>query len=426
MTPIATDLSSFGWRRVTIAVFVLSLFVRLLFVLVQESYHIFDIYFFAGDSVLYDDLARSLISGGGYSFKGRPTAVVAPGYPLFLAALYALGIGSTLAVGVVQCVLGAATCAIIAVIGRYVAGDRAGLIAGVLAATYVHLVWWTGYILTETLFVWFVVAAFAALVHWQRDVASDRRGLYAGLLLGFGALTRPHLIGFGIVLAVLVVFLARGQRRAALRSGAWLLLGLTIVMTPWAVRNYFVFGVPIAGSTLSGAVLYQGNSYGATGGTGGYLDARDFKPLDMGSDLGEVESNRAYSRAAWEFIRQEPASLPRLAFWKFVNQWRPTYEGSSFRNFVIFGSSYVLIAVLAIVGIVRAVRRGPSNAEWMVLAGLAFFVVLHMIVPGMIRYRLPAEPFLILLAAVTIDGIWGFLSRRGAAPGVELSASHDV
>jgi len=409
---IASPASDRLGARVLVAIFLLSLALRLLFVWVQETYHIFDIYFFAGDSVLYEGLARSLLAGEGYSFKGHPTAVVTPGYPFFLAAVHMLGADSPMSVGIVQCVVGAITCLLIAVIGNAVGGRLAGLTAGVLAATYVHFVWWTGYILTETLFVFFVVSAVVTLLQWQEDVSSIPRAFAAGLLLGLGALTRPHMVGFGVLACILIVVSARGQRRRAAASAACLVLALALVLTPWAIRNYVVFGVPIVGSTLSGAVLYQGNSPGATGGTDGYLDARDFRPLNVPPTLGEVETDRAYSRAAWQFIRDEPWSLPGLAVRKFVNMWRPTYGGASFRNILLFGGSYLLVVVLALFGILRSLKAGPGKPERILLLGLAFFVGLHLIVPGMIRYRLPAEPFLILFAAQAVQHLWAFSRRQ--------------
>ena len=391
------------FHRSLALVFLLALVVRMLFVWIQGSFHIFDIYFVASDSRLYEALAHSLLSGAGYARAGQPTALVTPAYPLFLAALHWLGIESPLGVGFVQSIIGAATCVLIAMLGRHLGGDQVAVVAGILSACYVHLIFWTGYVLTDTLFVFFLVASLVALLRWQDNLDSHLRAGFAGVLLGIGTLTRPHLAGFAILAGLWTIVIAGRRRRAAVHSGLFLLLGLTMVLAPWTLRNYRVLGVPIVGSTLGGEVLYQGNSIGATGGTGGYLDARDFRPLELPSGLTEIEVDRAYSHAAWQFMLDNPEDLPELALRKFVNMWRPTYEGSSVCNLWIFGGSYLFVVAFSLLGIARRWKNGLGQSEGLLLLCVAFLLILHLIIPGMIRYRLPAEPLLIVFAAAALQ-----------------------
>ncbi len=353
--------------RSLIFVFLLSLMIRMLFVWIQGSFHIFDMYFVASDSRLYEALAHNLLSGSGYVLDGKPTAVVTPGYPIFLAVLHWLGIETPLGVGFIQSLVGAATCVLVAIVGHYVGGARAAVVAGLLSAFYVHLIFWTGYVLTDTFFVFLVVASLAALLKWQEDVKSRFRAGLAGVLLGLGSLTRPHLIGFAVLGFTWVVITAQRRRAAAVFSGLFLLLAVAGVLAPWTVRNYQLFGVPIVGSTLAGEVLYQGNSFGATGGTGGYLDTRDFHRLELPPGLSEVEVNRSYSRAAWQFMLHQPERLPRLALTKFVNMWRPTYGGASARNLLIFGGAYLLVVAFGLVGIARLWRSGLGRGGGLLL-----------------------------------------------------------
>lgn len=43
-----------------------------------------------GDADYYDGIALNLKQGAGFSWQGKPTAVVAPGYPFFLAFIYTI------------------------------------------------------------------------------------------------------------------------------------------------------------------------------------------------------------------------------------------------------------------------------------------------------------------------------------------------
>ena len=40
------------------------------------------------DSMVYDTLAKNLVEKGEYSFEGSTTALLIPGYPIFLAGVY--------------------------------------------------------------------------------------------------------------------------------------------------------------------------------------------------------------------------------------------------------------------------------------------------------------------------------------------------
>jgi hypothetical protein len=110
------------WQKMLISIFCIACVLRVLFIWLQGSLQLFDIQFIAADSRLYDGLARSLLAGQGFAMQGQPTAFVTPGSPLFLAALYALGITIPLPIGIVQSTLGGLTCLLVAIIGVYLGG----------------------------------------------------------------------------------------------------------------------------------------------------------------------------------------------------------------------------------------------------------------------------------------------------------------
>src|SRR5205814_9519480 len=64
-----------------------------------------------------------------------------PGYPYFLGALLAATGGSVLAARIVQALLGALTCVLVARVGARWFGERAGLAAGIVLALYAPLIW---------------------------------------------------------------------------------------------------------------------------------------------------------------------------------------------------------------------------------------------------------------------------------------------
>jgi 4-amino-4-deoxy-L-arabinose transferase-like glycosyltransferase len=389
--------------RHDLVVFGIAATLRLAFVWGQTRYAWFDMSFVAADSVLYRQLADGLARGDGFVVNGHPTAFVTPGYPLFLAGLSLVGVRSPEAVGFVQALLDAVTCVLIGRIAGKIAGARAGLAAGLVAALYPHFIFWSGYMLTETVFVFLTVASLLVLVELV-DRRSLRAAALAGMLLGFAALARPLILAFALLtpLWMAVAFRVPVSRRLALATAV--IIGLALPLGGWAVRNARALGAPVLTSTESGFVFYQGNSPGATGGSRGYVDHRDFARLEVPPGLSEVELDRYHWKRAMEFLASHPEAVPGLAARKLANMWRPTYADASLRNRVVLGGSYIALMVLGGVGIVRSLPdlfRRPAVV--LLLVFLAVFVAQHAIITGMIRFRLPLEAVLAVFAGIGID-----------------------
>src|ERR1700744_6449480 len=92
-----------------------------------------------GDAMVYGDLARNMLQHHAYAItepnRIRPTLMRLPGYPLLMAACFALfGIGNYISVVYLQLFLDVASCALIAALAGRLFGKRAGLIALWLAA----------------------------------------------------------------------------------------------------------------------------------------------------------------------------------------------------------------------------------------------------------------------------------------------------
>lgn len=374
--------------RPLLATFAIALVVRVAFVITQIELQIFDIAFDATDSTLYRSLAEGIASGEGFiNAEGEPTAFVGVGYPAFLAALFRMS-DSTLFIAIVQSVIGSATVAAIAWIGRELGGRDGAWVAGLAAAFFPHLIFWTGYVTTETLYVFLLVGAVAAAT-----AAICERGkitgfaAFSGVVFGCAALVRPIALGLGVLIVALGLVLARYRTRALVGLAA-----LALTMTPWVVRNAVHLGEPVVTSTESGYVLWQGNSPDATGGTRGYVDGLDFKPLDLPEHLSEVEKDGEYRRHALTWMKDHPGEVVALVPKKLWNMWRPTYEGASVINNLVTYLTYLPLLVSSLVGLYLA-RRHPIGMLLIVVLG--YHLLVHGLVTGMIRFRLPVEAFLL-------------------------------
>jgi 4-amino-4-deoxy-L-arabinose transferase-like glycosyltransferase len=192
------------------------------------------------DSIEYDRLVRQWLEKGIYGYKStQPNAYVTPGYPLIMAAVYKivnytvrdplpfLRHGNSL-LSLLNLLL------IFMMARKWAGGDWAGLLAAFLAAIYPPFIWANGAILTEvpatfllTLYLYVQLLAFESRL--MRDA------LTAGALLGLTALIRPEFMPLCVPLYL--IYWLQTRDRQFWKPLVAALLGLSVVMAPWWIRN---------------------------------------------------------------------------------------------------------------------------------------------------------------------------------------------
>lgn len=204
------------------------------------------------DGVGYASWAVSLLDGG---FPDLPVFRT-PGYPLFLAGVFAVaGIGAV-PVLVAHHALGVAACAMIAATSRRIAGPTAGLICGMAAAADARLLGMECYLLTETL------ATFLLVLSVWLATGTTRPGLRAaclGAALASLCLVRP---AFQVTVPLLVaaLVLSAGPIRHARTSGLVCAAVLGLMPAPWLAHNA---GRGIAGLSGASSVFFWMGAYEA-------------------------------------------------------------------------------------------------------------------------------------------------------------------
>ena len=223
---------------------------------------LFFVYFpaVADDSRVYLDLANNWLQHGvyGQTQAGQivPSDTRLPGYPAFLAAIFAIfGSGNIRAVLTTQILLDLGTCLIIADLARRVLGRRAARAAFLLAALCPFTANYTAAVLTETLEIFFTALALDCAVvalGCMNDLGDARLACWrwwaaTGVSIGACILLRPD---GGILLAAVAVYLAilMGKARVARKHVVSTLLAATTVflfalapLAPWTIRNFRTF-----------------------------------------------------------------------------------------------------------------------------------------------------------------------------------------
>ncbi|HTK38565.1 MAG TPA: phospholipid carrier-dependent glycosyltransferase [Pyrinomonadaceae bacterium] len=221
----------------------------------------------AGDGIIYSRMAVTLLEQGVYSVDTQapytPTLIRLPGYPIFLAGVYSVfGHGNNAPVRVIQGIVFAITCVLVALIAWYwTEGKRrrrrkAAWLAFVLTALCPFTAIFSAVILTETLTMFFLAAMTLAATYGLRSRnrnASWAWWIAAGIIAGVAVYLRPDsglfAFGLGLTLAVSVFFkraseITFGRNFASVvLKGILFSVAFALPLVPWTVRNERVFGM---------------------------------------------------------------------------------------------------------------------------------------------------------------------------------------
>jgi 4-amino-4-deoxy-L-arabinose transferase-like glycosyltransferase len=375
-----------------------------------------DLFYFGPTTISGDEdrLMRSaahLLATGEFRV-GIDRAWEMPGTALFFAPLLYLFPASPLtAIRLTQGVLVAVQSVCIGVLATMIFKDRrAGIIAALMAGFYPYLIFTQGLALSETLFNALLVAGFLCLYAWRmRGARIDGLMALTIAMLVLATLTKATLT---ILPPLLVAAGAVGVHSAGgiLRI---LIVATTIycvLMSPWWLRNYLLLHTFVPFTTSASQNLYMGNSPNNPN----VATYAPYLPVDWSVDQGrdlasiqnELERSRAYRDAAFAYIAQDPLGFVRRAWIKAVTFWNvfpnaPAYQSPVYRIGGLLSFGPVLLFALICLFQHRAqfVRLLP----FYLIAG--YFTALYLITIASIRYRLPLEPLMIVLAAAPIARI---------------------
>ena len=329
-----------------------------------------------------------------------PSAGHPPLYPVLLSGLSALGLDSHLAHRSLGLVLGAVTIVLVALIARAVAGDRAGLAAGVIAAAYPVFIGADGALMSETLYGPLIAGALLAAIRLATR-PSARTALVLGALIALAALTRSEALFLVPVLAVPLAWRGGSEGRA-LRVGA-AVGAAALVLAPWAVRNAATFEHFVLISTNDSTVLAGANcplTY-----RGKDMGGWSVECISERSERDETDQAAKWRREGLEYARDNAGRLPVVAAVRFLrvwDLWQPRRqvlfaEGRHVRIAQAGVAAFFLLVPAALFG-ARAVGRRP--ARFVLLVPFAMVALAAVAGYGAPRLRHAAEIPLVALAGI--------------------------
>lgn len=362
------------------------------------------------DAAQYDAVAMSVAQGGDFVTQGGLRSHRAPGYPLFLAGVYAIFGRHWSAGRLAQALIGSWTAVGTAALGASISGPLVGMAAGLGYALLPYAVYWSGYLLSEPLCALLTLGSALTLLRCEKS-----RGWTSiwALMCGLTALTRPNMallfpLGF-------VWLLLRPQ--ACDRRLIVAVVVFIATLTPWTVRNYLVHARFVPITTMGGVVLWEGNNpYVAADSA---LKGRSAVPADapekrLAEGLSEVDQDGFYFRLATEYMRSQPGVVPGLVLRKFLRLWSLFPDLESRALVWIAFANMALVLSLFLAGLVVMTRLKDARS-WSLIIPVLAVTMTAVVYWADARIRAPAEPEIFVIAAIGGLDLWRRLKTPSRA-----------
>jgi 4-amino-4-deoxy-L-arabinose transferase-like glycosyltransferase len=380
-------------------------------------------------------VARSIAQGHGFSnpYEGDtgPTAWEPPLYPYLMAGVFELfGVYSMasawmlLGLNSLFCTL---TCIPVYWIARRTFGERVAVWSVYAWALNPYVWYWSIHWIWDTTFTPLVLTSIFLLAlvlegagetsdvlvrpgvprFWPRfRAAAVVPWVLFGALYAIGALANPTMLAF---LPFCGLWIWRQRYRRGLPSLAGVVVSSVVfflVLSPWVIRNYQVFGRFVFLRDDFGLQLRLGNGPYADGVLMAYLQPNlNRLELEKFQRMGELAYAEASKRQAYDWIRSHPARFAVISLKRFFYYWNGVPRATSSLAPVDFRTSaFLATSVLAIWGAIRAVRHNKP-AAWLFAGLLLFYPTVYYFVFPHARYRHPIEPMLTILVVYLLSEV---------------------
>jgi hypothetical protein len=406
-------------------------------------------FYYLGDAPKYLTLTLNLLEHHVFSRSlaapFEPDILLTPGYPAFVAAIFALTSHSEIAVVIAQAILRALTTWLLIKLGwRLFASPEVGLVAGFAYSCAPIPALFVAVLSPETLFTTLLIALLL-LFTLQPTIMSM---ISTGVLFGLGILTRP--IGLVTLLVFPLVELYRSRLPRALAYSALLLAAAGVVVAPWLVRNHRLFGYAAmtsvssynllnytAASTLARAngtgfdegvrqanAIYQAQVEAKGPPLNAALEAKWRQetaigiimdhPVETVISIAVDSLNTLRPGVSYAYLFLWPGSLPPQTSTStdFSPIWGATLNGPLLFLAVCLTFLYGLLYLLSMIGLVICLR----TKNWFSLLVIVPVALTLLVAPGAAgnaRFRIPFEPLLFLLAALASIAVWKRLTLIG-------------
>lgn len=390
----------------------------------------------------YVGTARVLLAEGRFASMGvaEPQSYQMPGYPIFLAAIFAMG-GGVNTVVILQILFAGLSAVLIYYIGKEIA-PRVGKAASFIFAVEPISVFYSTTILTETLFVFLLLLSVYIYLRKFNSLWSGM--LVSGITLGLATLIRPSSIVLPAIFVALVFIIPAllPLRKKALFALVFL-AGFSMMVFPWSLRNKIIFNTweLTAVATIQwygyNAPLYYAFKHGVTHSEAQELFRERLLEINpYKSDAGTLYNTPYMRQVAFEYLKQDPLGYAGFHAVKSVpfflsdglrdiarrmditgkqpdigssvlrRDWKGLFtffsEDKTATFLLIFGSAFWAWITLGILVSAFSGKSLTSEGKRALYLSILFILATALVAAGpnaSARYRLSVSPFMFIAAS---------------------------
>jgi len=370
----------------------------------------------------YDDLARHVVSGEGYVYNQLGTP-----YRSFYGGLGYVAINTVTdwlfpdqprAMAAVQSVYACALVAVAFLISRRFFSDGEALVAAGLVAFHPALMYYDARKLHP---LGFDTLMMMLAVWLLLRLRTDRRVWVAaatGAVMGLAIFQRGSMMLFCAASLMWLAWVLH-PRTHAVRVAVAYLIGIVVVIAPWAARNYRIHGIVMLES-MTMQQLWKGNASYSNGS--GYLakgrnvyDAAPERLVREWQRRDETGQFLLFRDEAFAEMRSDPVRAATLMARKFVYFWTaPPNSGQTYpaRFFFVYLAYYAVMVAAGFLGIAATAKQATLKRDVvLIVMYFASLSIVHAIMFVEMRHRWGAEPLLLAFAPGGARAAWARWSR---------------
>jgi 4-amino-4-deoxy-L-arabinose transferase-like glycosyltransferase len=353
-------------------------------------------------------LARSIATGQGFSsptdLPTGPSAWAPPLYPYILAGIFKLfGVYSALSAWAIltfNSVFAALTCLTLYRIAERIYGTSVARATAWTWAVFPYAIYWPVRVVWETSLTAFLLSfALLLTLRMAKDPPQRRAWILFGLVWGVIALTNTAVVS--MLPFCLLWLLYRLPLRAPQFAGATLcILTAALVVSPWLVRNYDVFGKFIFVRDNLPLEMYEANNDQSEGlWTRNEHPGNNPEAMRRFQELGELDFMAEKRQEVGQFIREHPGRFLRFTAERAIYFWIAPPQATIVAGYDLMISrhtNFLLGAVFAFAGLWLTIRNRKCGA-FLLACFLLMYPLPYYLVNPFPRYKHPIEPEMIML-----------------------------
>jgi len=281
---------------------------------------------------------------------------------------------------------------------------------------YPFFIFYQGLLLSENIFITLLIASFYYLFLWySHGFKLDKYIVLTNLLFCLSIYSKATLsFAHPIILVIFFLFNKFNIKKSLMIFIVSIILSSSF-LAPWWVRNYIVFDAFVPLTTSSSKNLYLGNNLNnKTGGNDMRIDwEHDFIKTLNQTEYTELERSDIFKDRAIYFIVNHPKKVINLMYLKFKRFYNifpntPSFNKGYFKYISVL--SYGPVFLLFVISVFYNIKYLHILIPIYLL--FCYFTLLHTVFIASLRYRLPLEPFMILIASQYVSRMYNKTLNR--------------